>query len=286
MFTVDYSPPDLKALRSQGFVADMHFHTAHSHDCRTPVKDVVMKARRLGIHVAITDHNKIGGVLEALKYKDAPIIPSIEICTREGKEVIPYFYDARQLEEFYNKRLAPFLKEKNALRSNRMRIRMADLLDMLEDEECVIHLPHPFAPQPRRSYNYLSSKRRADLLAKVDTIEAFNQTVTRRANLSALGWAVQLGKGIAGGSDGHLLRRMGCGVTVTHAASVEEHLVAIRKGEASVVGKELRPHERVIDAQVLVRNKISNGVAGGLKKGITFPARASRRILERLKRPE
>jgi predicted metal-dependent phosphoesterase TrpH len=277
MFTVDFVAPDLPVLAKEGFVADMHFHTSTSHDSKTMVVDIIKLARKLGVAVAVTDHNQINGAVEASRFKDVNIIPAIEICTVEGKEVIPYFYDAGHLEEFYTRRLAPYLKEKNALRSNRTSISLRDLLAMLDEEECVVSLPHPFAPQPRQSYRFVS--RRRDLAAQVDVVEVFNQSMTRRANLAALGWAVQLRRGAVGGSDGHVLKRLGQGVTVTKATSVAEHLDLVAKGAARIYGVELKAHQRVLGyASTTVRHKLRNGVAGGLRKGFTFPARASRRL--------
>lgn len=283
MFTVDYVPPDLPRLVKEGFVADMHFHTIHSHDCKTQIVDLIKLARRLGVAVAITDHNRVAGALEAARFKDVTVIPAIEICTAEGKEVIPYFYDAGHLQEFYEHRLAPFMKEKNALRSNRTSVTLSELLRMLDEEECVVSLPHPFAPQPRQSYRFFSKNR--PLTAQVDLVEVFNQMMTRRANLAALGWAVQLQRGAVGGSDGHTLKRLSGGVTVTQATSVAEHLDLLTKGAARVYGTELKAHQRVLSyASTTVRNKIQNGVAGGIKKSITFPARASRKLFDELKR--
>lgn len=282
MIRAEFTKPLHKELAQEGFVADMHCHTHHSQDSQTPVAKLLARADRLGISVAFTDHNRIGGVIEAYKRRRPPVIPALEICTKEGKDIIPYFYDKGQLEEFYLKRLGPYLRMKNALRSSRMNITLQQLLDLLEDEECVVSLPHPFASPPRRSYNYLVRKKNAFLLRKIDVIETFNETMTRRANLSALGWAVQLRKGIVGGSDAHLLQRLGDGVTVTKATDIEGHLKLITQGHSFVVGKELKPHERVIDAQAIVRSKVTKGVTGSITKGISFSVRTSRKMLETL----
>ncbi len=284
MLKAEFAAPDLKALAREGFVADMHFHTRHSHDCATPVKEIIRKARQLGIWVALTDHNRIGGVLEARKYKDAPVIPGIELCSREGKEIIAYFYDDRDLEAFYSKRIKPYLKEKNALRSSRTPIPMADILDFLSRENCVVHVPHPFGPQPRRGYTFFSRKQRAHLLTLVHSVEVFNSQMTRRANLSAMGWMVQLGKGGAAGSDGHRLRSLGRAVTMSDAGTVEEHLDRIRKGDVRVYGTELKQHERAWEyASTTVKVKLQNGVRDGIRKGIALPGKARRRILDELR---
>lgn len=270
---VDYEVPDIPVLAKRRFVADMHFHTSHSHDCQTRVKEIVTLARKLGIHVAFTDHNKVAGVAEALKYKEAPVIPGVEMCSVEGKEVVAYFHDARQLLDFYERRIRPWMRERNAgIRGSRTEIPFRTLIDMLSDEECVTYLPHPFGPQPRRSYQFLSRKTRRDLLGRIDAIEVFNMALTRRSNLSALGWAVQLGKGIAGGSDGHHLKWLGCGVTASKATSVEEHLKAVKRARVHVVGRELQQHQRVGIAQQVLNSKLRTSFQGlkgtvSLKRG-------------------
>ncbi|MBR9693299.1 PHP domain-containing protein [Candidatus Woesearchaeota archaeon] len=277
MLRVDHEAPDLAALRKEGFVADMHFHTSYSHDCKTKVKDIITKARKLGIWVAFTDHNKIGGVIEARKYKDAPVIPGVELCSKEGKEVIAYFYKDAELERFFNKRIAPGLKDKNALRSSRTPYKMRDLMLWLDEERCIVHMPHPFAAQPRRAYLFFRRKKYRPLMEGFDSVEVFNGQVTRRANLSALGWAVQLGKGMAGGSDGHILKSLGNGVTASKASSMKGHLDNIRRGHVHVVGTEQKQHERALSyATGSVKVKIQKGVTGGLKKAVRLPKKALR----------
>lgn len=282
MAKITFTALDGRPSPRRGFVADMHVHTAYSHDCDTPVKEIVALARKRGIWVALTDHNRIGGVLEARKYKDAPVIPGIELCSREGKEVIAYFWDDERLESFYERRIAPYLKEKNALRSSRTPLPLADIIDFLSAEECVIHLPHPFASQPRRIYSYLS--RRSSLLAQVHSVEALNGMQTRRANLSSLGWAVSLGKGVAGGSDSHDLNVLGQVVTVSKATTVKEHLRLVANGRVEIIGTELKGRQRVWEyASTTVRTKLTRGVTDGIRKGLSLPGKASRRILDELR---
>ncbi len=281
MLRVDHEAPDIPALRKLGFVADMHFHTSHSHDCKTLVKDIVAMARKLGIYVAITDHNRIGGVLEARKFKNAPIIPGVELCSKQGKEVIAYFYNDKDLERFYNKRIAPWLKDKNALRSSRTPFRIRDILLWLEKENCVVHMPHPFAPQPRKAYPFFRRKQHKPLIEGFDSVEVINCTETRRSNLSALGWAVQLGKGMAGGSDGHMLNALGSAVTVSKARSIKGHLDNIKRGHVRIVGTELKPHERALNyAKGSVATKFERGVKGGIQKAASFPKKALRLDLQ------
>lgn len=248
-----------------GFVADMHFHSEHSHDCDTPVGEIVREARKRGIHVALTDHNSVGGVREALRFKEAPIIPGIELCSREGKEIIIYFYAAEELLAFDEGFLQPRIRRKNALRSSRTRIPIDEIISAARKHRCVLHIPHPFAVGPRRSYMFYSAKKRRALLDAVDSVEVFNSMLTRHGNLLGAGWALQIGKGVAGGSDGHELRLMGRGVTVSKARTVGEHLDAIKRGDVEVIGKELRQHERVLVGRRIIQTKLRRGITDSLQ---------------------
>lgn len=267
--------PEVSSLKNR-FVADMHYHTHHSYDCRTPVKKIVKQAEALGIAVAITDHNSIAGVLEAYEL-GATVIPGIEICTKEGKEAIAYFYSVRDLENFYNTHLLGFINKKNPLRSSKTGISMHYLLELLQKERCIIHLPHPFAPGPRGSYAFFM--KYPELLSMVDSIEVFNEMMSRKTNLAALGWASQLRKGVAGGSDGHILPRLGKGLTVSRASSYQEHLDAIKDRRVEVFGTELKALQRVLTfARGTGRTKLQDGVLHGFRSGISFPKRAFERL--------
>ncbi|MBR9703401.1 PHP domain-containing protein, partial [Candidatus Woesearchaeota archaeon] len=97
---VDFRTPDLARLQEKYFVADMHFHTKYSHDCNTPVKKIIALAKELDIYVAITDHNRIHGVIDAYKTAEGRkrIIPGIEVTTKEGKDILLWFYEFKDLE--------------------------------------------------------------------------------------------------------------------------------------------------------------------------------------------
>lgn len=259
---VNYISPNLKELK-QSFAADMHYHTAYSYDCQTPLANIIKLARKLKIHVAITDHNRVGAIIEAKKYKDAPIIPSIELCSKEGKEIIPYFYDSNQLIDFYERKIQPKLKTKNPIRSSTTPLTMQDLFDDLKDEECVIHIPHPFAPPPRTSYKFF--EKNSHFQKQITSIEVFNEVMTRKANLAALGLATQMGKSMVGGSDGHSLKRLGKGITITKATSIEEHLNLVKKNKTQVYGKEMQAIAKVINfANTSGRSKIKRAVRHSL----------------------
>ena len=104
MDPVTFETPNIKTLNKNFSLVDMHVHTEYSHDCTTKLSDILKKAKKLGVGIAITDHNEVRGCLKALKSKNPPlIIPGIEICSKEAKEVLAYFYSPSELEDFYIK---------------------------------------------------------------------------------------------------------------------------------------------------------------------------------------
>src|SRR5262245_17982321 len=76
-------------------VADLHMHTNWSHDCSIDVDDLLDHAEEEGLGaIAVTDHNVLGGALEAVekaRNRKLIVIPGEEIKTSEDGEVIGLF---------------------------------------------------------------------------------------------------------------------------------------------------------------------------------------------------
>ncbi|MDD2410176.1 MAG: hypothetical protein PHV81_00640 [Candidatus Methanomethylophilaceae archaeon] len=98
-----FERPDIASIVASGKIcADMHFHT-HYSDSYTQTKDVVRLAGSSGMGVAITDHNQIGGVLDAVEMKSgALIVPGMEVSTSDGPHILTYFYSWRDLKSFWD----------------------------------------------------------------------------------------------------------------------------------------------------------------------------------------
>lgn len=83
---------------------DLHIHSTFSDGTDKPV-EILEKASGLGLHqIAITDHNTIGGSLDALRYLDNydfDFIIGIEIsCAYKGGEVHLLGYFAKDTKDF------------------------------------------------------------------------------------------------------------------------------------------------------------------------------------------
>lgn len=117
----------------------------------------------------------------------------------------------------------------------------ARLLDVLENENCVVSAAHPMG--------YLGSNKGLEICIvknyipvseakRVDAFEAMSGGVSRKSNISSCESALKYGCGITGGSDGHLLGELGSIVSVSDATDLDGFLDSIVKRTNSVIGKE------------------------------------------------
>lgn len=252
---VYFAKPDIEHLRKEHMLVDMHFHSKYSHDSSTAVETILKRCQDLGVHVALTDHNSISGVLAAEKIAPGVIKPGIEICTAEGKDIIPYFYSVKELEEFFNRVVKPKIKRKTSLQTNATALHADDLLDELRRVNCVVSLPHPFAVPPRRSYKFFSEKKNQQMLRHVHAFEVINQTMMHKQNLAAIGWAMQFDKTMVGGSDGHTINPLGSAFTIAQTQSWEEFLDEVKKRHVAVIGEERKFRHHVLNATHMLREK-------------------------------
>ena len=66
---IQFKKPNLPELIRQYTVVDLHFHT-HYSDGNNSIEEIAKQAGKLGIGVAITDHNEIKGAVEIDSYKN------------------------------------------------------------------------------------------------------------------------------------------------------------------------------------------------------------------------
>ncbi len=249
---VIFSRPLPDKLRRMGLLpVDMHFHTNHS-DSPTRVKDALKLAARLGIGLAITDHNQVSGVLEAERLDSGvPVVPGIEVSANDGPHILLYFYSVADLQEFYrrhverSRRSAPYVA---------IRLNTQEILDAREDYSCIVSEAHPCG------YFFLSqSVERCidgeclsrDIRSRFDAVEVICGGMAWAHNLKALQIAERNRLGRTGGTDGHLLHELGGVVTCAYTESVEELLDAILRRENLVIG-----HEKTIFYKTLMGTAI------------------------------
>jgi glycosyltransferase involved in cell wall biosynthesis len=192
-------------------VVDLHMHTDWSHDCSTPVADLLDHAEEIGLGgIAVTDHNAFGGALEAVdlaSVRDLIVIPGEEIKTDGQGEVIGLF-----LEHEIQRGLS-----------------FADTIQAIREQGGLVYLPHPFdrlhsIPDPATLHRHLS---------EIDVFEVFNARLLRDSfNDEALRFARKYGLLQGAGSDAHVLQGVGTGaVRMRRFDGPEEFLLSLRTAE-------------------------------------------------------
>ncbi|PLW80176.1 hypothetical protein C0585_03970 [Candidatus Woesearchaeota archaeon] len=222
---------------------DMHYHSRYS-DGRSSIPQIVKKARRLGIGVAVTDHNEIRGALEIAKYEDVPSIPGIEVTTKEGIHVLLYFYTAEELSSFYNHIILPSKRSSYSLE-----LPISDLINYAKDFNNVIVAPHPFSISWMGVCDSTHKKIiDFDFLKEFEAIEVINGENLHRLNLKALKLSEMLKKPVSGGSDGHTIVELGHVLTYVKEKGVnpKSFLNQLKKGNTFVLGKESNMVSKVV----------------------------------------
>lgn len=188
---------------------------------------------------AITDHNQVGGVLEAARQKSPiPLIPGIEVSASDGPHLLLYFYAVSDLADFYshhiekNRRSGPFTAI--CLDTN-------SILDASEAYPCVTAEAHPcgYALLNRGVQRCVAGHRiDEEVFSRLDALEVICGGMARSHNLKAAELATAHNLGRTGGTDGHLLHELGGVVTCAEADTAEEFLEAVRKRETVIIGQE------------------------------------------------
>ena len=234
-----FHKPDLNSLAKQGCkCVDMHFQTLHSTGSST-VDEILKKARKLNIGVAITDHDDISGVLEAYEKKTDEdfIIPGIEVRSEENIDLLYYFYDIKSIKKFYSE----LIKHNKTVFGNRpiavktkINVPLKKLITQSGKYNCIFSVAHPFGYHKRRRADILEEFK--DILPKQNIFEAVNGVNSLVSNKKSAEFIRVNNKGFTGGSDGHSIFELGEVVTYSKARDVKEFLDNIKAKKNSVAG--------------------------------------------------
>ncbi len=189
-------------------LADLHMHTDWSVDCRVPVTELLDHAEAIGLGaIAITDHNRFGGALEAMELargRNLIVIPAEEVKTAGQGEVIGLF-----LSEEISRGLS-----------------FEDTIAAIRAQSGLVYLPHPFdrrhaIPDPTTIHRHL---------ADIDVFEVYNARLLREAfNDEALRFARKYNLTMGAGSDAHVLPGVGTGGLRMRAfRDAEEFMISLR----------------------------------------------------------
>ncbi|MBN2368212.1 PHP domain-containing protein [Candidatus Woesearchaeota archaeon] len=234
---IEIQSVDIDRIRGEGFTpVDMHVHSQYS-DTHTKVRNILKKAEKLGIGVAITDHNEINGAIKAKKLakKQQLLIPGIEVGVKESAHVLLYFYNLGELEEFYKKHI---LGKLSRFRYFRTKLPINELIESTENYNCIISAAHPYSMSKFGIGNVIKSgKIQGSILDSIDAIEVINGLVSKKGNLESIRLSSRLKKLFTGGSDSHVLMEVGKVLTYSESDDADSFLDSIRKKNNFVIGK-------------------------------------------------
>ena len=253
---VRFEKPDLTDLNERYTVVDLHFHSTYS-DGLNRVNKIADRARKLGIGIAITDHNEIRGALEIDQYQDIFSIPGIELTVAEGSHLLVYFYDTRELQRYYENEVTPHMGP--GVMSS-LRLTMTEAIERSRRYRCVIIFAHPYCAMYTGVCNVqFSDGELKHLLTRADGVEAINANNLNRWNLkcTVLGFNTQ--KSMVGGSDGHALSHMGRAVSYADCPRTrQDFLDAILHQQNQVTGKEITFLRKVTTNSLKLRSNLGN----------------------------
>jgi predicted metal-dependent phosphoesterase TrpH len=282
---IQFEKPDLDILTRRFTVVDMHFHSHHS-DGLNPISKIADQARRLGIGVALTDHNAIEGAVEIDQYEDLLTIPGMELTSQEGTHLLVYFYDVASLQTFYETDIRPFMG--HGIMTS-LALPMEELVRRARAYETVIIFPHPYCTAYTGICNLQFPPERLEALCDtVDGVETINAGNIAKWNLKSAVFGFNLDKAVTGGSDGHAINHLGKAVTYADCKPDRRaFLDAVRKGSSRVIGKEIDIIRKVTSNGLRLRSNLNN-YPDLLEKNIRYSYalinRKSKRIKASMKR--
>jgi predicted metal-dependent phosphoesterase TrpH len=238
----------LENLKKDYKIVDMHVHTHYSHDSTTNIEALLRRAQKLGIGFAVTDHIRAEGAIQAAKQKKVFVIPGIEVASKENKEIILYFYNAKDLNDYYKKyiqntkivNVMPRSAFRRRMISMKLSLGMEEIVEYADQYDCLKCIPHPYILPPRGSNIFFSTKKMSKTMEKIDAIEIINSSGRPYMNKRATAWALKKGKAFTAGSDAHDIKNLGRSFVACRAHTVEDFLDAIKRKENIIMGEELK----------------------------------------------
>jgi predicted metal-dependent phosphoesterase TrpH len=244
--------PGIQEIRAAGYTCvDMHIHTEYS-DSRITVGALLIRAQELGIGVAITDHNEIGGVLEAYESTPpVPVIPGIEVSAADGPHILLYFRTVPALVDFFETHVKPHRRDSPFMA---IHLTTEEILTRAKEYDCLKVAAHPFGYAViNRGVLKCVDKHLlpSELPGNLDAIEVICGGMTRVLNQRAIAYAAREACGITGGSDAHCLSAVGSVVTCCRASTTEEVLAEIQHRHNCVAGTGISSFAKGVTACII-----------------------------------
>ncbi len=239
------------ADKSLNFV-DVHHHSTVSDGNSTPelIAKVFMKKGR---GVCIADHNQVKGSLylaKLAKRKKLFTIPSIEVTSKESKDIVAYFYSANDLVSFWEKEIKNNIRNNPVWNMNKTTVSVFGLLDKIHDYNGVATVVHPLTLRPKNSSKLLKSK---SFLKKVDIIESHNFGLGLYDKTMEL--VSKLNKPLTASSDSHRISLFNT-LTASHEFETGMFLDSILKKRNVIYYKDNHHVARFLEKLVICKNNI------------------------------
>ena len=264
---VIYDEPDVLLLNASNHICvDMHTHTKYS-DGVNSVPAVLRHAKKLGIGIAITDHNCINGAIYAKQliknkkeFQGLLLIPGIEVTVKEGYHILAYFSSFEDLTQFYIRAIRPFLTRK-AINTNTNIIAL-DMIKVAREYDSLLFLAHPFVV----TGVFVSAKDDpSEVVSEVDGFEVINACIPENANLQAIRWFSNFEhRNFCAGSDSHFNPLTGSALTlvdINKVKTAKDFIEEIRNKNHRVIGKSVTTRDLALNHLFFYRllwNKIRN----------------------------
>jgi predicted metal-dependent phosphoesterase TrpH len=169
---------------------DLHCHTRASFDCLAAPRAVVRAAAERGLtHLAITDHDRIDGALEARELAPAglTVLVGEEVKTRDGDLICVFLEEA----------IPPGMSAEETIEAAR-------------EQGALVGIPHPF-DQMRGSL--MRDERMESIGGSVDWVETHNARLVGRGNERAAVYAGEHALPGVAVSDAHSILEVGVAYT-------------------------------------------------------------------------
>jgi predicted metal-dependent phosphoesterase TrpH len=234
--------------RTRAFV-DLHCHTSASFDSLSSPAAVVRAAAARGLtHLAITDHDRIDGALEA-REQARSLAPALAVLI--GEEVKSR--DGDLIGVFLREAIPPGLSA-------------AETIAVVHEQGGLVGIPHPFDRSRGGSLSRAGGAAAAETLealaATVDWIEAWNARVMLgNGNHRAAELAVAAGVPGIAASDAHTTMEIGIAMTVLHGdpSTADELREALAGPLELVMGRASAYVRLVTPAAKLIQRRRGNG---------------------------
>jgi predicted metal-dependent phosphoesterase TrpH len=187
--------------KDESIYMDLHLHTCASDGYNTPEFFINFLKNKKHL-ISVTDHNEIRGAVKIAEL-GIEVVPGMELGCEDGFELLVYFKNFEDLEEFYVREVET---NKHPYRMARTTKNAFYYLDILEGRGCHVSIPHINGMAQK---NFLKNKDYlTQVLERVDAVETYNHSLSKNRNLTAKNIRKRYDLSATFGSDAHINREI------------------------------------------------------------------------------